>query len=445
MKKRLFSILASTLIASALAVSLALTASQDVILEEVCGESAHSAIVKEATDILSKHFGTPIHAHSVVQLSEPERRNLLLRIYLQDPHAEVPISVILKQTLSQNDSIQEDNKILGRFASDWAGLEFLSGLALESPITPQFYGGSTQHRFILLEDLGEIHVSLINSLTGENKHLALEALSRFVNCLGQLHASGYGKTEAYFNILNKVHPLAEPQEDYRVVLSEMVPMLESALKPLYMTLSQGVQSEIAEVFEANFTPGPFTTLIHGDICPDNLFDDQETNTLRLIDFEWGFVRSALLDGTYLRMSFPTCWCARRVPDALLPSLEEAYRQELIKNIPAAANDAEYHTAYVQACAFWMLKSVLIIDYVAEHEEIWPSDTTPPDSLWKPEANLVRPRVLSRLEAFIHIAKQHKKLPHLVSMAEQVLEELHARWPDTKPLTVYPAFEDSKNG
>lgn len=441
MKKKFilsFPLMASTLIASALAASLALATPQAVVFKQTFFEksqSTHSAIVKEATDILSEHFGAPIQAHSVVQLSEPERRNLLLRIYLQDPHAEVPISVILKQTLSQTDSTQEDNKILGRFARDWAGLEFLSGLALESPITPQFYGGSAHYRFILIEDLGEIHVSLANSLIGKNRDLAEKALLRFMKCLGQLHAFGYGKTEDYFNILKRIHPQVESQEaQYHIALDETLPKLASAVTQLDFALTEGIQSEINEVFKANFTPGPFTTLIHGDICPDNLFDYQETNTLRLIDFEWGFVKNALLDGTYLRMSFPTCWsdwCTKRIPEAMLPSLEEAYRQELIKSIPAAANDIEYHKAYVHACALWMLKSILFMEDALNASN---------DS---PDAKILRPRALSRLHAFIHIARQHKQLPHLVSMAEQILNELHARWPDTRPLDVYSAFESSQ--
>lgn len=57
------------------------------------------------------------------------------------------------------------------------------------------------------------------------------------------------------------------------------------------------------------SPGSFTILTHGDICPDNVFDHEECKDLQLIDFEWVFVRNALLDDTYLRMSMPICWCA----------------------------------------------------------------------------------------------------------------------------------------
>lgn len=146
MKKVLYSLAASTLTAGSL------IAAPPAIPEQ----TTHSEIVKNAIDILEKRFNATIQAQSVIQLSEPQRRNLLLRIYLQSPHIQVPKSVILKQTLPQDSSKQEDDQIVGRFARDWAGLEFLSSLEVDHPITPQFYGGSTPHRFILIEDLGEI-------------------------------------------------------------------------------------------------------------------------------------------------------------------------------------------------------------------------------------------------------------------------------------------------
>ena len=441
-KKQLLTVTISTFLLSSSAGHVFASSNMNIAAPQAVLTTDDRSIVKEAIDILSQHFNATIQAKSVVQLSEPQRRNLLLRIYLQSPQTHVPRSVILKQTLSQDSSKQEDDQIFGRFARDWAGLEFLSSLAGEHPITPQFYGGSINHRFILIEDLGENHVSLVDSLTGSNKNLAKEALQRFVKCLGQLHANGYGKTESYLEILKKIRPEAESQEEkYHITLNKTLPKFASLLNQLHVAFPEAAQSEIAKVFKANLIPGPFTTLVHGDICPDNLFDDQKINELRLFDFEWGFVKNALLDGTYLRMSFPTCWCAKRIPDELIPSLEASYRQELIKTIPAAANDAEYNDAYVEACAFWMLKSVLFIEDVLEHEETWPSGDTPPESLWKPETNQLRPRVLSRLCAFIDIAKQHEKLPHLVSIAEQILKELHARWPDARPLDVYPAFND----
>ncbi|MBA3602372.1 MAG: alpha/beta fold hydrolase [Parachlamydiaceae bacterium] len=401
-----------------------------------------SIVLKEVVDILSNHFNTQVQVGSIIQLSEKERRNLILRINIQNPSAGVPKSIILKQTLPQKLS-DDSNKISDRFARDWTGLEFLSMLKTDAPPVPKFYGGSLEHKFILIEDLGKNHISLVDSLTGDNANEAEIALLRFMIDLGKLHASSYGKTEDYFKILRKVNTTAESwQDDLQKTIEKDLPALKLSLKSLNMEPPEDVLSEIHSVFKSNLVPGPFTTLIHGDICPDNVFYNREKKELYLIDFEWSFVKNALLDGTYLRMSFPTCWCAKAVPDRLISTLESSYREQLKKTIPAARSEEEYRDAYVNACAFWMLKSLLLIEVVLEKEDMWSSGPTPPESLWKPEDNRVRPRILSRLISFIEISKAYEKLPHLSSMAEEVLKKLKIRWPEAKPLELYPAF--SKN-
>lgn len=398
-----------------------------------------SIVLKEVIDILSKRFDRQIHVGSIIQLSEQERRNLIVRISIQNPSLDIPKSIILKKTLSSNLS-DDSNKIWGRFARDWAGLEFLSTLKTGAPPIPKFYGGSLEHGFILIEDLGETHVSLVDSLTGDNAKEAEIALLRFMTDLGKLHAGSYGKTEEYLNILKKVNPSAESwQDNLQKTLEKDLPALKLSLENLNIVLTEDVLSEVSKVFKSNLAPGPFTTLIHGDICPDNVFYNREKNELYLIDFEWSFVKNALLDGTYLRMSFPTCWCAKALPSNLISTFEASYREQLKRTIPASRIDEEYNEAYVNACAFWMLKSLLMIQDVLEKEDIWPSGTTSSQSLWKPEANQVRPRILSRLTSFIEVSKGYKKLPYLLSMAKKILKELEIRWPDAKPLELYPAF------
>ncbi|MCE3231303.1 MAG: aacA-aphD [Alphaproteobacteria bacterium] len=179
-------------------------------------QSVDPAILEEAVDILSKRFLAPIQIKSVQFLSEPERRNVLLRITLEDSPNGVPTSVILKQALPQESS-KEDKEALGRFARDWAGLGFLN--ALNSPIVPKVYGGSHTHRFILLADLGEVHLSLVDSLMGTDQEAALEALTRFAQTMGQLHADAYGHTDSYKKLLKSLDPQTNYWPDY---LEDMV-------------------------------------------------------------------------------------------------------------------------------------------------------------------------------------------------------------------------------
>lgn len=406
-------------------------------------ETIDSSLLEEIKKVLLDHFGKEVQIQSIVQLSDPKRRNLILRIILQ-PTEKFPHSLILKQTKT-NSRKEKANQDLDRFSRDWAGLEFLSSLHprgdTTTPTAPHFFGGSLQYRFVLLEDLGEKHISLVDSLTEDNPEMAEAALRRFVTCLGEFHADSFGKTDQFNGIFHRLNPTAKSWEDeFETSFEKKISSITSALSNFNIQLSEELSSEIKLVIRANLEPGPFTTYIHGDICPDNVFDNPEMNELRLIDFERGSVKNALLDGTYLRMGMPTCWCAKSVPDNLIESLETIYREQLLKKIPEARNDTAYHKAYTDACAFWLLRTVSEIEEFLEKDRRFGTGPVPEKSIWNPEKNMARPRMITRLQAFVYIATKYDRYPHLRSMAQQILEKLKVIWPETKPMDVYPAFE-----
>jgi hypothetical protein len=80
-------------------------------------------------------------------------------------------------------------------------------------------------------------------------------------------------------------------------------------------------------------------------------------------------------------------------------------------------------------------------HIMDKDECWSSGPVPADSLWNPEANLARPRFISRLQGFIQISKAHGMLPHLRNSAEQMLAKAYEKWDDARPLDLYPAFQN----
>lgn len=381
-----------------------------------------SVLVKQAANLLTETFHTPIHIQSIVRLSEPGRRNLVLRLMLKDAHGKIPASIILKQSLPRKDGGNQE--AFDRFAMDWAGLEFANTLKSSVPTVPLFYGGNKEHQFILLQDLGEPHVSLVDCLTkSDNAQAATESLERFMICLGQLHANSYQHTDEYLKMLQAINPTAKTKQDGH---KEITIQLEYVLKTLGIPQTIHLQETISTVLKNATQQNPFTTFIHGDICPDNTFDNPSKKTLMLIDFEDGQVSNALLDATYLRMSMPTCSCAKSLPTQLIDSLEQLYRKQLMQKIPAAKNDNAYHEAYVHACAFWMLDSMCMIKDVLKKDNEW-------------GVSFVRPRILSRLQAFIMVSNKYNKLPELKALDENVLQKLKVLWPDAQPLETFPAF------
>jgi hypothetical protein len=399
-------------------------------------------MLQKITYILQDYFADEVQIDRFDFLSEPNRRNKVVRLFLHSTSSSIPRSLILKQSLAEESDF-DDEEAYARYARDWAGLEFVSTVQKNAHHVPRFYGGNQEYRMILIEDLGEQHISLVDSLTIRNREKAISALSRFMKALGSFHANSYGCTEQYEAILRRINTNAETlQEELNFICSDLLSQLELANKNLSLHLSTACIDEAKGLIESVLNPGPFTVLTHGDICPDNVFDHEEHRDLQLIDFEWACVRSALLDGTYLRMSMPTCWCAKAIPVDIIEPLERIYREELKRIIPSAADDLAYTTAYTQACGFWVLQQTLhFINSTIESDRVGPSGPTPEHSLWNAEENWVRPRVLSRLQAFVDVAAQHGQLPHLRQMTELMLVKLRIQWPDTKSLECYPAFMD----
>jgi hypothetical protein len=133
-------------------------------------------ILQEVIAILSVKFQIPIEIKSIKILTNEGRRNLVARISILHTSSKMPKTIIFKQ--SKIDKSSKDD--VDRFSRDWAGLEFSSNLKTPTPITPKFYGASKNHRFILIEDLGAMSTSLVDSLMGNNLLEAKKALNRYM-------------------------------------------------------------------------------------------------------------------------------------------------------------------------------------------------------------------------------------------------------------------------
>jgi len=116
-------------------------------------KSEDHVLLEKASHILHRAFGADIHIRHADYLSEPERRNVILRLFISHKSLQEPKSVILKQSLPRAKERAQE-KAFARFARDWAALEFLSNLPQSMHIVPTFYGGDTPLNFILIEDLG---------------------------------------------------------------------------------------------------------------------------------------------------------------------------------------------------------------------------------------------------------------------------------------------------
>ena len=77
-----------------------------------------------------------------------------------------------------------------------------------------------------------------------------------------------------------------------------------------------------------------------------------------------------MDGAYLTVPFPTCWCVGTLDPALQTSLERTYRSVLGEHLPAARDDAAYDAALLAVRAYWALRMLtwLLPKVVAEDRD-----------------------------------------------------------------------------
>lgn len=123
-------------------------------------------------------------------------------------------------------------------------------------------------------------------------------------------------------------------------------------------------------------------------------------------------------------------------------MESIYRAELKKEIISANDDETYNKQLIYSCAYWVIRSLETIDKLGlvENEWICPSGPVDAESKWEPDKNAFRPRILSRLEAFISCAKEAGYLPHLKKFSIELLLYLRYIWPETQNIDLYPVFK-----
>jgi hypothetical protein len=312
---------------------------------------------------------------------------------------------------------------------------------LEKNHGPHFYAGSLENQFILIEDLGLSHPSLVGPLTRSSSAVnikeAEQTLINYVRRVGKMHADTVGKSAQFTSILKRIYPQALhfihlPETEGTKILTQF--------KRLTGDESKELSHEVHSIFEFTQSSQEFNVLLHGDICPDNVYS--QSNQIRLIDFEFCDFGNALIDGVYLRMHMPSCWCSKAVPESILYKMESAYRAELKTGISAAADDDIYNKQLVYSCAYWLIRTLKQLDEMdlINHEWICPSGPVDIDSKWDPDKNAFRPRILSRIEAFISCAKTTEHFLKLSEASMHLLSHLRKIWPEVQNIDVYPVFK-----
>jgi hypothetical protein len=383
------------------------------------------AIIPAVETIIAARFGGPLRLAEATDLRSSDRSNVL-RLELLDGPPGAPASVIVKQAAGdEGETFDPDNQALfapaWRLFNDWSALAFLGQVAGDLALFPALYGGDRSQGLIVLEDLGSGQ-GLHDLLLGADPAAAGRALLELAALLGHMHARSAGRFEGYASIR---HAISGRDATSRERYDWLAPAFRDALAALALDPPSGAEEELGDVIDALNEPGPFLVFTHGDPCPDNCL--YANGRLRLLDFEFGGFRHALVDGVYGRIHFPTCWCVNRLPEQIALRMEEAYRTALAAGCPAAADESMFRRAVATACASWAINAIHNLDRMLQEDRTWGIAT-------------LRQRVLLRSEIFARTTATYGHFEALGATFSSLAARLRALWtPGADALPLYPAF------
>lgn len=232
--------------------------------------------------------------------------NQALRCRVLNGPSAAPATVIVKRVNPDEGQIFNSDALdpsTRAFFNEWASLEFLTQLANQGgpSIAPRLYCADRAAGLLVMEDLGQGE-SLVQPLLGADRMAAESALDAYFRSLGRLGAQTHARADEYWAIRNALgppDPYIQPTLDgERDTLQRWLAIICDACGAIPVP---GTEVDLAEAARFNAAPGPFAALSQSDTCPDNCL--REGEWMRLLDFEWGWVRNALNEEPALAATF----------------------------------------------------------------------------------------------------------------------------------------------
>ncbi|MCE7010551.1 aminoglycoside phosphotransferase family protein [Kibdelosporangium philippinense] len=374
--------------------------------------------VSAAEAVLRRRYGAKI------QLAEPEdlggsKLSTVVRVRVAATPFSLPRTLVVKRYSPPMPS--------EAFVREAVSYQLFTALTAEERMCPELYAHDGAAGVIVIEDLGRAP-TLADKLLGDDARAAERALLSWARSLGRLHATTAGR-EADFDALMRRLSSAKVKGDPLAVngpaaIERLPQLLDDVL---------GVHTP-AHVFErAERTRWLLATSRHrgfspSDLCPDNNLIT--SRGVRFLDFEGGCVRNIMLDAAYLRVPFPSCWCAFALPAGMTDAMFAAWRAEVRVMWPDLADDSVVLPRMLDAQLFWVWASTFWF-LPRPGEQDGPIDSHLPSPR----------RTVSIAARWQHLRDEAARAgaDNIVEHAKAVVDALTKKFgPDLK-LPMYPAF------
>ena len=342
----------------------------------------------------------------------------------------VPDSVVVKQVSTEHESYDPDSPKWGpahRLFNEWTALQLLT--ERQATFIPKLFSSDRDAGVLMIEDLGTAP-TLDQLLLGDDAQVTEKALIALAEVLGQMHALTTDSRADYDQLRTNLGPTVPPPDTAKPITlaeTEIKGLLTKIIEPLEIKLTSAMEAELKALTVAWRDANNFRVLIHSDPCPDNIL--VVGDTVKLVDFEFARFGSPLIDGTYWRTFFPTCWCCNRLPVLVADQMETHYRDAMVRGLPDLKADDRYYRLLVEACLSWTFTFLNWegLDPVADDGD-WGIAT-------------IRQRVLMRFEVVAALADEHRYYPAVGDLSKIIAEALRERWsPPLKDLPLYPTFQ-----
>jgi hypothetical protein len=185
----------------------------------------------------------------------------------------------------------------------------------------------------------------------------------------------------------------------------------------------GVEGELGGVVERLRVTGA-VGLLHGDPCPGN--DLWTAGGVRFVDFEQASVGNGLVELAYLRIGFPTCWCAMGVPGAAAAEVEGIYRETWRR-----VTGREVAGELVDACVGWLVRGDALVERAHRESVDHLARAVAGDFEWGYVS--ARERLAYRLGVVAGLAGAGSGLERVGRWCAELRERMTVRWPDLRPL------------
>ncbi|WP_020501895.1 hypothetical protein [Sciscionella marina] len=307
------------------------------------GERALELAVTAAQNVLSGRFG------AAVRLAEPEdlggsERSTVLRARVAETPFTLPKTLVVKHYGPSAGATAAES-----FAREAVSYQLFTALSEDERMCPELFAHDAGERVLVLEDLGHAP-TLADKLLGRDATAAERSLLTLARSLGRLHATTAGREADFDALVRRIGTDCGPDplaRQWQRAARELPEVFTEALGIELPQAGTTVPEQVAWLLEGSkhraFSPD--------DLCPDN--NMITSKGARFLDFEGGRVREVLLDAAYLRVPFPSCWCAFDLPRGMSEAMLAAWRAEVTGMWPEFADDEVLEPQLLDAQLFWV--------------------------------------------------------------------------------------------